>query len=722
MTPDDLLFMVFRHKGMVLAFLCLGLAGAIAARVVRPPVFVSQAKLQIHYVMEPRTVNPTGPDAGEVRLIEQGAQGTIAAEVEILSSLDVVTNAVRMVGAEKILAKKGGGNDPLAAAGVVASGLEVEPPKTTIITVSLKHPDPEVARMVLSAIIEAYQEKHLEVYQGRLGEYYAKQMEESRSRLVQTEQELKNLRTQAPAVFPDQDAHSYQAQIAKKMEELWDAQRELAERKAVLGDSVTGIGEMGAPQTGVSVPPDKVNDYAQLLSDLDGLKRNERELLRTYREAYPLVQTVRAQMQELSTQKTGLEAAFPALAQMGLVSGPAGTNAVGGDVTAGLAEIRRLNARVGALRNVLSNIQASASLVLELDPKIAQVQRRHDEEQRSYEFFLSSLEQTRRSESRSAGTANNISVVQNPTPSGLDYKKTLKLVGIVLVGCIGLGLGLVFLIETFLDRSIKRVVDVERRLRLPVFLTIPDATWGGRLRLPWLSSRRNGKSSNGAEQAASSAIEPWQPDHLLRHCAEGLRERLMTYFEVNDLNLKKPKLVAITSCGEGAGVSSLAGGLAAALSETGEGNVLLVDMNVSNGVAHSFYRGKPGSGLANALEPELRAEAQVQQNLYLASLQNGAGDGKLPLAVTKQFNHLVPKLKASDYDYIIFDMPPVAPTSLTARLASHMDITLLVIEAEKTGQQTATRASALMRESKVKLATILNKYRQHVPARLSQDG
>jgi CO dehydrogenase nickel-insertion accessory protein CooC1 len=50
-----------------------------------------------------------------------------------------------------------------------------------------------------------------------------------------------------------------------------------------------------------------------------------------------------------------------------------------------------------------------------------------------------------------------------------------------------------------------------------------------------------------------------------------------------------------------------------------------------------------------------------------------------------------------------------------------MDITLLVVESEKTGQQVAARASRLMRESRANVAAVLNKFRPHVPARLSQE-
>ena len=190
---------------------------------------------------------------------------------------------------------------------------------------------------------------------------------------------------------------------------------------------------------------------------------------------------------------------------------------------------------------------------------------------------------------------------------------------------------------------------------------------------------------------------------------------------MQNLNLKKPKLVGVTACAGGAGVSTLASGLAAALSKTGDGNVLLVDMNADQGAAQSFYKGKPGCGITDALEPENRGEAQVQDNLYVATL-NKEGNDKLVKTLPSRFNHLMPRIKASDYDYIIFDMPPVTQTSATPRLASYMDLALLVLESEKTPQHSAARAAALMREARANVAAVLNKHRSHMPATLSQEG
>ena len=183
--------------------------------------------------------------------------------------------------------------------------------------------------------------------------------------------------------------------------------------------------------------------------------------------------------------------------------------------------------------------------------------------------------------------------------------------------------------------------------------------------------------------------------------------------------LHKPKLVAVTSCGQGAGVTSIAVGLAAALSQTGEGNVLLVDMNSDRGASQHFRNGAPLQGLGEALEKKTRQNALVQSNLYVAN--EGAENNPSAQLVPGEFAHLLPKLKASDYDYIIFDMPPVSQTSVTPRVARLLDFVLFTVESEKTSQEVARHALALLAESKVSVGAVLNKSRRYVPTRLHKD-
>jgi Mrp family chromosome partitioning ATPase len=181
----------------------------------------------------------------------------------------------------------------------------------------------------------------------------------------------------------------------------------------------------------------------------------------------------------------------------------------------------------------------------------------------------------------------------------------------------------------------------------------------------------------------------------------------------------KPKLVAVTSCAAGAGVTTTAAGLASSLSETGDGNVLLVNMNVRDGEAHHFYKGKLTCGLDEVLEKNTRETAYVEGNLYVAKEQ--PEDDRLPRVLPKRFSHLLPKMKASDFDYIIFDMPPVNQISITPRLARFMDMVLLVVESEKTDRDAAKRVATLLTDSKANVGIVLNKNKAYLPKSREQD-
>ncbi len=113
--------------------------------------------------------------------------------------------------------------------------------------------------------------------------------------------------------------------------------------------------------------------------------------------------------------------------------------------------------------------------------------------------------------------------------------------------------------------------------------------------------------------------------------------------------------------------------------------------------------------------------ALVQDKLYVVTETEAANGSKLPRILPKRFTNLVPKLKVSDYDYIIFDMPAISQTSVTPRLAGFMDMVLLVIESEKTDRQLVQQSCALLAESKANVSAVLNKTRTYVPPRLHQE-
>jgi Mrp family chromosome partitioning ATPase len=146
--------------------------------------------------------------------------------------------------------------------------------------------------------------------------------------------------------------------------------------------------------------------------------------------------------------------------------------------------------------------------------------------------------------------------------------------------------------------------------------------------------------------------------------------------------------------------------------------VLLVDMHQPKGAAHPFFLGRHVSEISDVLEEDKRAAAMVQENLYVAAANEH--DRRMG-ALARQLSTLVPRFRASDYDFIIFDMPRVSETSVSVRLAAMMDMVLLVVESEKVPRKAVKQAHSLLADTGVDTQVVLNKVRNYIPASLSGD-
>jgi Mrp family chromosome partitioning ATPase len=363
-----------------------------------------------------------------------------------------------------------------------------------------------------------------------------------------------------------------------------------------------------------------------------------------------------------------------------------------------------------------------------MEISIADLERQKTLQETYLHSFSANLFNERIDQAMGSDRLSNISVIQRPTPPIQKSTSLKKVMAMLIFGTLAGGLAVAFGFEFYLDRSFRRPAEIENQLRVPLFLSIPlsklSATAGltnGSRSRALLSEKtaQNGNKNSGSTDSASAEVTVWNGDQAMPSYFETLRDRLILYFE--SLNLvHKPKLVAVTSCAEGSGVSTVARGVAASLSETGDGNVLLVDMNETNGNAAAFFhKGQLQCGLDDALEGKNRDGAMVQQRLYVVSEK--ANDSNLPRTLHKRFSNLMPKLRASDYDYIIFDMPPVSQISPTPRLAQFMDMVFLVVEAERTDRDVVKRATDLLVETKTNVGVILNKTRAYVPRALLQE-
>ena len=822
----DILFVLFRHKWKILIISTLGILGAAAAYLFWPIPYQSEAKILVKYVVDAKIPVQGQGTANDPKIRmpgdRAGGEAVINTEIEILTSLDLVQQAVAALPPDVVVKLAGGTNDLFKAMMAVSKGLMPElrkkknkPAKidpgmqSDVIHAVFEHKDPSVVQPVLKQLVDTYLTRDADIHRalGLFDDYFTKQRDQLKSRLAATEDDLRKAKAKVGIFSLEDSRKSYSEQLGKLQQAIMDTDAQLAENQAEVSamskllpasawpaasplvasnlPAATNLASGPSPPTGTNltaatniavrpnapagtsfaaaadlaaVPTEKLDEYRRVCGLLESLSKREQELSVQFSPETSLVKGVRAQIAAGEKAKQKLEDENPGLLALRTLdprflapgsdrtsaSSPGSTAQMG--LIAEMAKVPALESRLKALTNQLAAIRKEAAVVTDAEGAITDLERQRQLEETNYIYFQKNLEELRADEQLGASRNSNIIPIQIPSPPFQDRSKFLKIVAVLLFGSIAGAFALAFALEFYVDLSVKRPIEVESQLHLPLFLSIPRLHLNGKASrralkaatIPLLaesvaggqSSVVSGQSSVVSGQSSvvggqdrpllatpHSPAAPWDPRHKLRPFADALRDRLITYFDLKNLT-HKPKLVALTSCGEGSGVTTISAGLAASLSETGEGNVLLVDMN-EQGSAHQFYRGNPACGLEDAVELDTRGTALVQEKLYMVR-ENQNGD-KLPRSLPKRFQHLVPKLKASDYDYIIFDMPPISQISVTSKLARYMDISLVVVEAEETDREVVKRASSFLGQSGANVGVVLNKTRAYGPKRLQQE-
>src|SRR5439155_12214138 len=207
---SDVLFAVFKRKWTIIFCALFVIIAAAALNFLYPPLYESDAKLLVRYVLERSAVDPID---GTKPMFQSSndSDRVIGAEMEILTSWDLAVQVAQAIGPKRLLppatdlltkvAHTIGVKPPSAAAteteaaGAISSGLKVISTKgSNIIFVSYKNRSPEMATLVLQELLSRYFVKHLEVHRSAGAfDFVSQQTDQVRTRLNQTEDALKSL-------------------------------------------------------------------------------------------------------------------------------------------------------------------------------------------------------------------------------------------------------------------------------------------------------------------------------------------------------------------------------------------------------------------------------------------------------------------------------------------------------------------------------------------------
>lgn len=709
----DIYHVLFRHKWMIILCSVAGILGA-GKMYLQKPSYRSTAKLLVRYVPERKAIT-SGGEGDQIKAPDSAPASIMNTEIEILTSSDLAEKVAEAIGPEKILGTERSDTNLDAAARALRNGLRTDlPGRSQIIEVSYGHTDPGVAEAVLLRLIAEYQKKTFEIHRAAASfEFLTNQTQLWKDKLAATEEELRDVKTQTGVISPEETRKTIAAEMILVRQGLLEAE----ERKSTLGSTAvpggrtTQSNELGSASQ--RLPNELVlREYRSLCAQLELLHAREIELLGRLTTTNPLVIAVREQISEYEKTRNSMLALNPGLTSIEIaIPSTAGPS---NEMFSGVISLAALDRKIQFLTNRLEKLKEEAMRLDAVEDQFTRLTRRRQIEEENFRKFFTSLEQARLDTALDAGKISSVTIAQAPSSPVRDRSALRKPAAMSLAAGVLGGMGLAFLLELFLDPRVRRPVEVESKLRLPLRLSIPDFGWkrniprdrGPRQR----GVRKKGVPPVDARERAS-AVALWDPHHALRPFYEALRDRVLMQFEGI---ARRPKLVGLTSCSTGSGVTTLATGLAAALSETGQGKVLLVDMNGATGAAHPFFHGEPACGLAAALENSKDQPAAFQGNLVLASVNPHP-------VLSRTLLEVMPKLKASDYDYVIFDLPPISQTSVTLRLAGYMDEVMIVAEAGKTHRSLLQKAFTLVTQAQANASTILNKHRNYVPRALQQE-
>src|SRR5438067_6189563 len=716
----NILFALFKWKRTILGLTLFGIVVAAGVYFFYPTVYESDARLLVRYVLERSGYDPVDALQGQGTRGGSGltTDAVIAAEVSILTSWDLSVQVAEALGPNRVLPDSKAPS-VVAAAAAINSGLSTTTAKgSNIIEVSYQNPKPEVATAVLNELVSRYFTKHLEVHRSAGAfDFVSQQSDQIRARLNQTEDALKAMKAKAGVMSLKDSMDSLGAQSSRLEDAIRAGENDLAEEQAKVqqierGGLPVDLNETDNAKNNPPAPPTQastkdIGDYQALVTNLTKLRETQLEMSAKYTPENVMIKMNQAHITDLENQKRNLEKKFPELATL-QTAGAYGQM----DIRIEQARLTGMKSKLDDLRRQKIELQDRVKQLADIGPQINSLERNKEMEEQNYKYYSGTLQKARVDEALDPSKMPNISAIQRPSPPGKVTKTRNKIALGFAGGGLALGLGFALLFELVFNHSYKRRSELELQLRSPVMLSIPDQSINqgiiGRLRLPWKNGQRAAKETPDQSKAS---LAPWEVDHFIRPYSEAIRDRLGLYFELHGVT-HKPKLIGVTGFGEGAGTSTLAAGVAAALSETGDGKVLLVDVNAANGDVHPFFAGRPAAALTTAIKPQA-AITSTADNLYLATITR-SGNKSTHLGL-KKFFALIPNLKASDFDYIIFDMPPINQTSPAVGLAALMDKVLLVVEAEKTNSDVVKRGHRELVGARADVAVVLNKTRSYGP-------
>lgn len=510
-TLRDVYRIVFRHQRKALLWFAGTLVLAIIAIIVAPRTYQSEARLFFKIGRNSVTLDPTAA-LGQTMNVYDSRESEVRSYLDMLESRVIVERVVDQLGAAAILrpSRKAHrtANDPATplAAGssfrpsslitvpvfTVAEWLGVVEPlsereravqkvsrsiridaqkKSNVVSILGKFETPEAARAIVQAFVDAFYDEHLKAHRDAGSrQFFDTQVDLLGRQLATAEQDLRTAKDTVGVVELDFQQKNVEDQLSKLQLEVLGAESALRTSQAKVAALERELETI--PERIVTQQVDGHANVAadQMRNELYRLEIQLQEMLTKYTESHPKIASLREQVskakaihEEQKNARTQVtHEVDPARRQLRL------------ELHSETAQAAALQAKVTTLRTQLADMRTTARELNVHAIRIAEVQRRVEAAQVSYKSYVHGREQARIDEALERERLSSVKIVQPATyvtKPVAPKKVALLSVGLMLATFGAFGVALV---SEHFDHSFKTPEEVEERLELPVFLSIPS--------------------------------------------------------------------------------------------------------------------------------------------------------------------------------------------------------------------------------------------------------
>mgnify|MGYP001467384404 CR=1 FL=1 len=346
-------------------------------------------------------------------------------------------------------------------------------------------------------------------------------------------------------------------------------------------------------------------------------------------------------------------------------------------------QVKAVNEKYNAIQARRNKLQGKLKELPSNESKFLELRRNVQVKDQLYTQMLNTSQGLQVSKAGITGVTHIIDDAYAPSGRVAPNRTTRMLFGLML----GLLLGvLVVLAKTLLKSTLDNPDVIEQQFGVPVYATVP------------FSAQEQEAKKKGASLLALN-----NPEDPAIESLRSLRTSLQ-FALIDDAS----KTVAITGPTPGCGKSFVSANVAALIANSGS-RVLLVDGDLRRGKLYRTLGVKQSPGLSEVLAHEAELSACLQPTTIdgLDVLTTGRRPpNPAELLLSPNFGEF--KRAAEDqYDYVIFDLPPVLNVTDANLIAAQVAATFLVVRSELSTQHEVTQAIQRLERDQIKTTGVV---------------